>query len=264
MKWKLTIENYVVERAEGKRPNGQAYIPLTSPKALVIHTTEGTTVDGAVRTLRSKYAAPHFVVGENRIIQMRPLDAEAATLRNHNDVGWQVEVVGHSKQGVHKLTPSSWAPLVSLVRFFHKELGVPLARPAGWKDDLSDISTILASDNTRRKSRKALGFRGLIGHLEVPDQSPTWHWDPGALNYTALFREVSEEDDDVAFTEWIAGWTAHEQGKPKPESAGWERRGWADRAGVYRQVASEVPPHVHAVPDHKHTSGGVKRDGPAG
>lgn len=262
MKWVSRIGEYVVERQEGKRPGGQAYRPLTNPHGLCVHTTEGWTVAGAVSTLRKNYSAPHFVVGENKIVQMRPLDAEGATLRAHNDLYWQVECVGHSKQSLHSLTPDTWKPLVALLSYMHEVHGVKLARPNGWRDDLKDIKTILATDNTRRKQRTALTFHGLVGHMEVPDQGPTWHWDPGALDYSALIADATPtpappEDTDMEFKEWIKGWQAHENGEPKPSDPGFARRGWVDRDQIVRSIASS------ALQDHKHVPGGVKTDGSA-
>lgn len=111
--------SHEVEKQEGPRPGGQPFIPLVNPRVLVLHTTEGSTVDGAVSTLRSKFSPPHFVVGEDRIVQMRPLTVQAATLRDNggefrpNSVGWQVEAVGrtiHARpqfEGGHR--PAAWS-----------------------------------------------------------------------------------------------------------------------------------------------------------
>ena len=209
--WVARIGSFDVQCRESPRPGGQAYIPLSPKRTLIVHTTEGDTVDGAWTTLNSKGAAPHFIIGQGRIVQCRPLDAQAATLVTDssagffaNSLGWQVECVGHALGMVHRLTPATWAPLVALARFFNTSFGVPLARPDGWKDDLSDISTMLATNNTRRQSRRAIGFNGFLGHLDIPNQAPTWHWDPGALSYTALFEQV-RGDTDMAFDDYLDG-----------------------------------------------------------
>jgi hypothetical protein len=258
MTWLTQVGPYKVTKRESARPGGQAYILLDNPRSLIVHTTEGTTVDGAWNTLNSKGAAPHFIVGENRIVQLRPLTAEAATVHNHNDQGWQVECVGSAKQTVHKLTPSSWQPLVALAHWFHEEKAVPLQRPAGWFDNCSDIKTTMASDNTRRQSRKALGFRGFLGHLDIPDQAPTWHWDPGALNYTALFAEIQTGDEDVSFAEYTDGidafWVAFASkgGDPGPPAATKPaefRKGW----GHARRSAANPKPGTPGVHEHSVT-----------
>lgn len=201
--WVTKIGEFNVEKMEGPRPGNQPFIPLTHPRVVIEHTTEGSTVNGAVATLRANFSAPHFVVGEDRIVQMRPGTAEAATVHDHNHIGWQVENVGHASQQLHDLTPATWRPTVALARWFHESQGVPYATVPGWKDDLSDITTILATDNTRRKSRKALTHIGFVMHLDVPNQDPTWHWDAGALQFSKLFNEAG--GDDVALDDLIEG-----------------------------------------------------------
>jgi len=208
--WVDTIGQFSVQRRESPRPGGQPYIPLTAPRSLVVHTTEGDSVDSAWQTLDAKGAAPHFIVGQLRIVQCRPLDVQAATLVTDssagffaNSLGWQVECVGHAEQTVHQLTPATWQPLVALARFMHEQRGIPYDRPEGWRDNCSDITTTLASNNTRRQSRRAIGFRGFLGHLDIPNQAPTWHWDPGALDYSALFDQA--QGDDMAFAQYRAG-----------------------------------------------------------
>lgn len=188
--------SYKVEKEVGPRSGGRPFLPLVNPRAMVLHTTEGSTVDGGVATLRSEFFAPHFVVGEDRIVQMRPTTAQGATLRDNggafhpNSVGWQVESVGFAKQKLHLLTPGTLRPLVALAKFAFDELDVPLRRPDGWHDDLRDITTILADDNTRRQSRTGATFKGWLMHLEIPDQQPTWHWDAGAFDFTTFFEMV--------------------------------------------------------------------------
>lgn len=200
MKWTQRVGSYEVQERESRRPGGQAYIPLGDAYQVVLHTTEGTSVDGAWNTLNSNGSAPHFLVGEGRIVQMRPLDVQAATLRdNASDPGHpnegriQIEAVfrvGDIGLRPHRMVPGTFGPLVHLARYLKDELGIPLARPGGWPDDLrqDDPGGVWAGNNSRRKSRRADGFRGWVGHIEIPDQSPTWHWDPGSFEYAALFE----------------------------------------------------------------------------
>src|SRR5262245_27628073 len=73
---------FVVEKNEISRSGGRPYAPHTKGKLnLVLHTTEGPTVKNALNTFASEpNNASHFVVGEGRIIQLRPLDAQAGAL----------------------------------------------------------------------------------------------------------------------------------------------------------------------------------------
>lgn len=191
--WVDVIDGVRVERQEGRRPGGQAYLRLVdSTRRVIWHTTEGSSVDGAVSTLRSNFSCPHFVVGPDRIVQMRPLWAEAATVRGDNSRAWQVEVVGFSKQGPWQHDAGTRRAVVALLRYFRDRLNVPLARPDGWRDDCSDIDGVWATEgNSRRRSNRAPGFAGHVMHLEWPENT---HWDQGAVTWSPLLTEAGEDE----------------------------------------------------------------------
>ena len=241
-----------MEKLESPRPGGQAYLPLLKNPSFCIHTTEGSTVNGAWYTLNQKGAAPHFIIGENRIVQTRPLNVQGATLRAHNERFIQVECVGHAQLGLHRLTPESWNPLVALTGFVHESIGVPLTRPAAWTDALGPGPW--AIDNARRKQGYALTKRGVFGHIDVPDQGPTWHWDPGSLDYTALFAEATKEVADVTGDDLLQGINAFLKGE-EPTEEGPARKVWrALTKASQPQPASQshthpLVPHTHSLPD---------------
>src|SRR5690348_11347303 len=70
----------VVERSEIRRPGGKAYIRMAWTGKGVLHTTEGSSLQAALDTLNAKHAAPHFTIGENRIVQNRALGVQGAAL----------------------------------------------------------------------------------------------------------------------------------------------------------------------------------------
>ena len=215
--WVDKIGEYTVIKKEGPRPDGQPYLNLGANPSFCVHTTEGYTVDGAVTTLRKNFSCPHFVVGENSIVQMRPVWAQGATLRSHNDRFIQVECVGKSALSLHTLTDATWRPLVALTKWVHETQKVPLVRPDGWTDLLP--AGTWAINTPRRQSRKALSIRGVFGHVDIPDQDPTWHWDPGSLNYTLLFEQATVKGDDELYKEFKAGVNAFRKGEKLPEDA---------------------------------------------
>lgn len=214
---------------------------LVKAPSFCIHTTEGSTLEGARATIHQTGYAPHFTVGEGKIVQQRPLDTTGSALRAHNDRFWQVECVGFSSIRVHQLTPSTWRPLVILARWIHGRLGVPLVHP--WSDQLPPFP---ASDNERRRDGDALTRRGFYGHVDVPDQEPTWHWDPGSLDYSALFKEIREGGDDDVLNdkqkealEFAEGVQLAAEGAPEPKDPGPRRRGW--RWATKVQATPEAP-----------------------
>jgi len=196
----VDVPGFSVERNEGRRPGGQKFLTLlASTKRVIWHTTEGSSVDGAVSTLKANFSCPHFVIGNGRIVQMRPLWAEAATVRGDNSRAWQVECVGFSKQQLWLPDEGTRRPMVALLKFFLRELDVPFTRPLGWKDDLSDIEGTLATEgNSRRVSNRAPGFVGHVMHLEWPENT---HWDQGAIRWTTLLDSAGQGDDDMTDAE---------------------------------------------------------------
>jgi len=96
LRWLKRLGDYDVVRREIPRPGGKPYYLNGSTQIGVLHTTEGDTVEAAWRTLRQHNAAPHFIAGEHTIVQCRPLNAQASTLRpgrnNTANVHAQVQI----------------------------------------------------------------------------------------------------------------------------------------------------------------------------
>jgi hypothetical protein len=229
MEWVDKIGHHKVHRV----PVGSGGRLATAHPSACLHTTEGSTFDGAVGTIRSTGFAPHFTVGDDQIAQMRPLSSQGAALRAHNDLYIQIEAVGFSKLQVHDLTPGTFRPLSVLAAWLHDHMGIPLERPKQWPDNLG--GGMWADNNPRRQSGIALHFPGWVGHIDVPDQSPTWHWDPGAFDYSALFAAAGKETDvglskeeqsDLEYAGGLRHGLENELGKGEPPHDGPRREGW--------------------------------------
>jgi len=196
MKWidGQVLFGVTVEKHESPRSNGRPYYPMDPTGIGVIHTTEGSSVAGALAILSHNFDASHFVVGQGRIVQLRPLGAQAAALHSPQNqyAEIQIECIGFSQQTVYLFDEPTLKPLAALMAWATENTGIPLQRPsADWKEDMSDVKPF-PSNNSRRTSGVWPNAKGYYGHLEVSDQGPSWHWDPGSLNYTALFAEVSK------------------------------------------------------------------------
>ena len=190
----LTLFGFQVEKHELPRSGGRPYHSMpTDGGILVIHTTEGGNVSGAISTLATKFSGPHFVVGENRIVQTRPIGVQGASLHapeNQYPV-IQIEAVGLSKVTLYSLPASTHKPLVAVIAWAVKNLNVPLKRPSAlWRDDCLDMPLPWASNNKRRRSGVWPNAKGIYGHVDCANQQPSNHWDPGCLSYTDLFASV--------------------------------------------------------------------------
>lgn len=230
MSWVYKIGPYPVRKVR----IGMGY-QIDAQPSVCLHTTEGSTLAGAVGTITNTSYAPHFTVGDNEIVQMRSLDETGSALRAHNNHFIQIEAVGFagSDLKLNYLTPPTFEPLVALCAFLRDEVGVPLQRPEGWPDQLSPGTW--ANNNARRQTGKALTERGWFGHVDVPDQGPSWHYDPGSFAYSALFVAVEEGDEDMNLDTYQKGWDAYvaafkkmkaDPGPPKSDKPVWFRHGW--------------------------------------
>lgn len=207
--WFSKIFNFNVERHEIPRAAGKAYLPMGKTQIGVLHTMEGFSVDGGLHTLQFGPKAPdppHFCVGENRIVQCRPIGVQAAALVgrapyfDNQYAAVQIEMAGftggspdwqHHAMDSWLPVESTLRPLVALLAFcaITPEIAIPLQRPSpDWKDDCSDIKNIPATDhNTRRQSGVWPHAKGWYYHLEVAHNN---HYDCGAMHCSQIFAQA--------------------------------------------------------------------------
>jgi hypothetical protein len=188
------VFGFVVEKHEIPRSGNRPYLENSGDLNIILHTTEGGSLAGALATLGANGDPSTFLVGEGRILQLRPLIAQAAALHDPMNAGCiQIEMVGFSKQTKWLPDDGTLKPAVALLAWLKANLGIPLAVPYDWPDDCSDIkNTVWASDNLRRQ--KAIASypapQGVYMHLEVPHQGPSWHWDCGALQRSVMIEQA--------------------------------------------------------------------------
>lgn len=186
--WLDRIGEFEVERAEIPRPGNRPYFNNSHTRIGVLHTTESNDVKGAFNTLKLNHSAPHFIAGQSRILQCRPITKQGAALLStkqynpNTDAALQIEMVEFSKQTLWMPVQSSLAPVVAIMRWANGDpLNIPLQRPVDeWLDNCSDVKLPWAvSSNARRQAKniwpKATGW---YMHMEVPVNN---HWDCGAL-----------------------------------------------------------------------------------
>lgn len=162
---------------------GQPYDELNDPKA-VLHSTEGSSIEGAVAAYRAY--PPQLIVdpARKRKIQHIPLNRAGYALWNDDADDsrcYQVEIVGYAAR-MHELPEDQLHWLgEELARPLHEYGGVPYV--VVWKGFRRDgeMPYILAdSDSPLRLTQVELdSFSGFLGHQHIPGD---WHWDPGGLN----------------------------------------------------------------------------------
>lgn len=224
------------------RADMQPWSKLTRIPNLCLHTTEGTTSLGDAYK-RWDYP-PNFAVGDDKIVQLFPLDYASEAVDSHDHELMQIEIPFRvASIGLKVWLPpeSSLYPLVALTAFLHDEgyITTGLQRPnEDWPLQLDRGPQ--ASESYYRRRDGTWPKPGVYGHVEIPDDE---HWDPGSFNYPVFFdmvREVLGGDDEM-FEQWRAGWTAHEEGKQLRED--WpvqKRQGWRDREQVIKEAVARA------------------------
>lgn len=179
--WLTKVGPYKVEHVPAPGPSEpwDRWVPAKG----LLHTTEGSNVEGALSVFRVHFR-PKFTVGRDRkrkvrILQHSPLSRMDAALANlaggvetNRHVRVQVEIVGFSQS--HTWLPSSEVTdaLAHLLLVCRDRLDIPLRHRSVNRD-------VKLWDKTA----------GWVGHRDAPENN---HIDPGALDYSALFRRCAE------------------------------------------------------------------------
>lgn len=215
------IFGFKVEQRVIPRPGGGKFMFNSHTQIGVLHTTENPSVEGSFKSLNKNHSAPHFIVGEGRIIQCRSLAHQAAALVGNSPVfanaqaSVQIEMAALTGGGKDTSTTTDvWLPKDSVLRptvailafCASNGIDIPLQVPTDdWKDDNSDMRLPWAGGPTRknpkkktnaRRTRAAKGdfpkLKGWWMHVEIPGQAETWHHDCGALRRRDMLRMAQE------------------------------------------------------------------------
>ena len=163
------IFGFKVEKREIPRPGGQKFLFNSHTQIGVLHTTENPSVESSFKTLNKNHSAPHFIVGEGRIIQCRSLNHQGAALVGNGPVfanaqaSIQIEMAaftGGGKDTSH--TTDVWIPndgvlqpTVAILAFCSANgIDIPLQVPTDdWRDDNSDMPLPWASGPTAKSPK---------------------------------------------------------------------------------------------------------------
>lgn len=160
-----------------------------APKRLVLHSTEGSSVAGAVAAYKAKGVPPQFTVDPKTRARVQHISEDKAgyALKNlaggvqtNNQGAIQVEVVGFAA----KMQDMSDLDVV----WMGTEVVRPLAAATGFKLEApafvgADQSPANAKAKQRFSAAAWNAFNGVCGHQHVPEND---HWDPGAMRIDAI------------------------------------------------------------------------------
>src|SRR5262245_1721749 len=180
---------------------------LAPVRKLLLHTTEGSSVEGAVAAYQANNSWPHETVDYRfgyvpRRVGHLTADRAARSLRNESggvetnrDGVYQVEVVGRAERpqdiNWERLAREIMGPLCA-------QLAIPVVSAVTWVAYPDSYGLGAA----QRLSGSAWDFyEGILGHQHAPENT---HGDPGAIPIKAMLeaaapapQPVPEEDDDM-------------------------------------------------------------------
>lgn len=154
---------------------------------------ETKAMEAGINTLSMSRSAPHFSIGDHRIVQHRPLGVQAAALRGvHNARAYiQIELnattEGWERTGQTWLPPDgTLEPLVAFLAFAFSNCGIPARVPNNWPDDMSDCPLPWAVEkNLRRRSPVWEQEQGVFMHLEVDNNN---HFDCALMERSRIVQ----------------------------------------------------------------------------
>jgi hypothetical protein len=193
-----------VERIQG---NSAGAMDGDGSKKFLLHTTEGTSIQGAVGAYTANNSWPHFTVdcGRRQIVQHLDTAVAARSLRNESggvetnrdgNCNVQVEMVGFAGNPSTVGSPADLAwfgeQVVGPIARHHK---IPLVTTVRWVAYPESYGT---GASQRLSPSEWDTYNGLLGHQHAPENS---HGDPGALDVAAIIAGAQGEDEDLNQTQ---------------------------------------------------------------
>lgn len=177
-------------------------------RKLLLHSTEGSTIEGAVAAYRARNVWPHLTVDchRRRAVQHLPLQLAGRSLKNKaggvetNRAGQylvQIELVGFAQrpETIGDTDDLDWFAR-TVVRPIHEATGIPLYTQVTWVPYPASYGEGAAQ---RVPAYRWADLSGIVGHQHAPEND---HGDPGALDVARIIATASNpQEDDMALTE---------------------------------------------------------------
>ena len=179
--WLPEGNHYGLNIRHQPRPDAGPFVPST-PK-LCWHTTEGTSLSGALSTLIGNHDEPHFVVSVDalQVVQLIALDRASKSLMHPPNTPEtnrahcvQVEICGRAADS-QNWQRAKYHHLAALALMIEHRVKIERRTHVSWENP------------SRIPANQFAGWRGHIGHMHVPNND---HVDPGHFRIAMLFDEM--------------------------------------------------------------------------
>lgn len=174
-------------------------------RKLLLHTTEGGTVEGAIGAYRKNNSWPHLTVDckRRRVVQHLPLTVAARSLRNtpggadqtnrDGTILVQIEIIGSAVgPDIGDRDDLEWFGREVVGPICERHI-IPLTAGVRWVSYPASFGTGAAQ---RLTPAAWDAYSGVLGHQHAPDND---HGDPGAIDIE-LILSAARGDDDMAMT----------------------------------------------------------------
>jgi hypothetical protein len=173
------------------------------PKRLVLHTTEGWSIESALSAYRAKTIAPQFTVDfvARRWLQHVDTDRAASAMANlsggvqtNRDGAVQMEIVGFAAY-TQDISDMDLRWLGQILRLICEREGIDLNNHPAFVG--TEAGTIATTTAPQRMSYTAWeNFNGVCGHQHVPENH---HWDPGRFPYDRMLELSTTSEDPMDY-----------------------------------------------------------------
>ncbi|MCL2869336.1 CHAP domain-containing protein [Candidatus Saccharibacteria bacterium] len=146
---------------------------LENAHAIILHSTEGTSVGKAAYGADRTQFAAHFIVDLKKKVgyQNISLDEKSGATKAADDGTVQIEIVGFSSgnkdYSLSKFGDAEWDYLAQYLNAISSIKGIPLTTSLNWQNP------------TRLSASAFTTYSGIMGHMHAP--SPDDHTDPGNI-----------------------------------------------------------------------------------
>lgn len=183
------------------RPQAGATTYTGGPPRLVLHTTEGRSLEAAEAAYRSKGIAPHFTVCVATRRWAQHIDTAAAASAMANLPGGvqtnrrgarQIEIVGFAAH-TQDMSDDDLRWLGGIIHTICAREGIdPRRHPAFVGTEAGTIATATAPQRMSKAEWES--FNGVCGHQHVPENH---HWDPGRFPYDRMLALLAKKEDPL-------------------------------------------------------------------
>lgn len=194
-----------VERVSG---SGSGSMLPGTKWSLLLHTTEGPSLNGAISALRTKNAWSHFIYDPvaDRLVQAVPMNQAARSLRSGGNFGKtnaarviQVEIVGRAHEAPFWSAQVN-ANIGKMIRRIANVVPFNVSMPLEFFGDRAGFTVASETARQRLSWYNWYRFDAICGHQHAPKNE---HWDPGEIQVNQILSAARAGSNAPVKAPWV-------------------------------------------------------------